>query len=152
KRLPALALLLIVLAAPVLWAATPAPEAVDQLVEDYFAKRPSHALSKGQSMEEALQTQHQFVTKLSSKLGNPVGYKDGVVTKEAQRRLGLRAPVGGVLLSKMMLKDGAEVPARFGANPICEADLIVVVKDKGINEARTLLEVAQHLKEVVAFI
>jgi 2-keto-4-pentenoate hydratase len=152
KHLRSLILWLVVLSAAMLWAAAPSPEALDQLVQDYLAKRPSHALTKGFSMEEALQAQHQFVGKLTSTLGKPVGYKVGVVTKEAQRRLGLSAPVHGVLLSKMMLKDGAEVPARFGANPICEADLIVVVKDKGINEARTPLEVAQHLKDVVAFI
>src|SRR5262245_51549602 len=152
KRLPCLALVFAALPSAVLWAAAPSAEALDRLVQDYLAKRPSEALSKGFSMDEALQAQHQFVSKLTSHLGKPIGYKVGVVTKEAQRRLGLSAPVHGVLLSQMMLKDGAEVPAHFGANPICEADLIVVVKDQDINAARTPLEVAQHLKEVVAFI
>jgi 2-keto-4-pentenoate hydratase len=57
-----------------------------------------------------------------------------------------------VLLRDMMLKDGAKVPANFGARPIWEADLIVVVKDAGINDTTTLLDVARHLSEVVAFI
>jgi len=58
----------------------------------------------------------------------------------------------GVLLRDMMLKEGAKVSANFGARPIWEADLIVVVKDGAINEAKTTLDVARHLSEVVAFI
>ena len=42
--------------------------------------------------------------------------------------------------------------AKFGARPIWEPDLIVVVKDAGISDAKTPLEVAKHLSEVVAFI
>jgi 2-keto-4-pentenoate hydratase len=152
KRLSPFALFFVLLSAALTWAAAPSPQALDQLVQDYFAKRPSQALTKGFSLEEALQAQQQFVAKLTPKLGKPIGYKVGVVTKEAQQRLGLSAPARGVLLSKMMLMDGAVVPVHFGTNPICEADLIVVVKDQGINQARTTLEVAQHLREVVAFI
>jgi 2-keto-4-pentenoate hydratase len=36
--------------------------------------------------------------------------------------------------------------------PLCEADLAVRVKDDGINKARNVLEVAEHLSYVVAFI
>jgi len=64
----------------------------------------------------------------------------------------LEAPVRGVLLEKMLLPNHAETPAGFAVRPLLEADLIVVVKDKRINQARTPLEVAEHLKEVVAFI
>lgn len=132
--------------------APPSAEAIRQFAEDYFAVRPSQALPKGMTQEEALQGQRDFVAKLTPKLGEPVGYKVGLVTKEAQERFGLRSPVRGVLLSKMMLKDGAEVPVSFGGHPVCEADLVVVVKDEAINDAKTPLEVARHLKEVVAFI
>jgi 2-keto-4-pentenoate hydratase len=133
-------------------AAPPSAEAIRQFAEDYFAVRPSQALPKGMTQEEALQAQKEFVAKLIPKLGEPVGYKVGLVTKETQQRFGLNSPVRGVLLSRMMLKDGAEVPIRFGVHPVCEADLVVVVKDEGINHATTPLQVAKHLKEVVAFI
>jgi len=133
-------------------AAPPSAEAIKQFAEDYFAVRPSQALPKGMTQEEALQAQKDFVAKLIPKLGQPAGYKVGLVTKEAQQRFGLSSPVRGVLLSKMLLQDGAEVPMSFGGYPICEADLVVVVKDAEINDAKTLLDVAQHLKEVVAFI
>jgi 2-keto-4-pentenoate hydratase len=40
----------------------------------------------------------------------------------------------------------------MGARPIYEPDLIVVVKDEGINDAKTISDVVRHLSEVVAFI
>ena len=52
----------------------------------------------------------------------------------------------------MMLKDGSEVPVSCAVRPLFEADLIVVVKDEGINAARTTLEAGQHLSEIVCFI
>src|SRR3989442_7949307 len=151
-RINCLVLVLTTALAVEMAAAPVSREAINQLVEDYFARRPSHSLHTGLSHEEALQAQRTFVAKLSEKLGNPIGYKAGLVTKEVQQRLGGDSPVRGVLLSKMMLTNGVEVPASFGARPLCETDLIVVVKDAGINRATTFLEVAEHLKEVVAFI
>jgi 2-keto-4-pentenoate hydratase len=133
-------------------AAPPSAENIRQFAEDYFAVRPSQAFPPGMKQEEALQTQKDLIAKLVPRLGDPVGYKVGLVTKEAQQRFGLNSPVRGILLSKMLLKDAAEVPMSFGVHPVCEADLVVVVKDEGINEAKTPLDVARHLKEVVAFI
>jgi len=57
-----------------------------------------------------------------------------------------------VLLEKMLLADGAEVPADFGARPMFEADLMVVVKDAGIHKAKTHLDVLRSLERVVPFI
>ena len=125
---------------------------VDQLVEDYFALRSSQAFPASLTPVEAVRVQNQFVARISARLGKRVGYKVGLVTREAQQKFGVSAPVRGVLLSKMMLPNGLEIPARFGAKPLCEADLIVVVKDRGINKAKTLLEVAEHLQQVTAFI
>jgi len=44
------------------------------------------------------------------------------------------------------------VPADFGARPVFEPDLIAVVKDAAIHEARTHLEVLKSLSLVVPFI
>jgi 2-keto-4-pentenoate hydratase len=52
----------------------------------------------------------------------------------------------------MLKQDGVEISAKFGARPIWEPDLIVTVKDDGINGAKTPLEAAKHLGEIVAFI
>jgi 2-keto-4-pentenoate hydratase len=36
-----------------------------------------------------------------------------------------------VLLERMILPDGAKVPAAFGARGVWEADMLFVVKDEG---------------------
>jgi 2-keto-4-pentenoate hydratase len=69
-----------------------------------------------------------------------------------QKRFGTTSPVRGVLLEKMLLEDGAEVPAKFGAIPFFEADLVVVVKDEGINQAKTPAEVIKHVASIRPFI
>src|SRR5439155_24803385 len=79
-------------------------------------------------------------------------FKVGLTSKAVQESLGASTPVRGVLLRDMMLKNGAKVSANFGARPIWEADLIVVVKDAAINQAKTPLDVAKHLSELVALI
>ncbi|MEW6157034.1 MAG: hypothetical protein AB1813_06350 [Verrucomicrobiota bacterium] len=127
-------------------------QAIHQLADDFFARRPSQAIAPQLTLEEGIEAQKQFVAALVPRLGPVVGYKVGLVTKEAQERLGLSSPIRGKLLEKMVLPNSAKVSARFGVRPICEADLLVVVRDEGIHAARTPLEVAQHLKELVAFI
>jgi 2-keto-4-pentenoate hydratase len=76
----------------------------------------------------------------------------GLTSKAVQESLGASTPVRGVLLRDMMLTDGAKVSVKFGARPIWEPDLIVVVKDAEVNQAKTPLGVAKHLSELVAFI
>ena len=133
-------------------AETPSADAIKQLADDYFARRPNQSLHAGLSITEARRAQKEFVARLTPKLGPRVGFKVGLTSKAVQESLGASAPVRGVLLRDMMLKDGAKVSAKFGARPIWEPDLIVVVKDAGINQAKTPLEVAKHLTEIVAFI
>jgi 2-keto-4-pentenoate hydratase len=133
-------------------AAMPPAGAIDKLVEDYLARREARPFAQSLSMPEALQAQKVFVRKLQPSLGKPVGYKVGLVNREMQQRFGVDGPVRGVLLEKMLLQNHAEIPAGFAVRPMLEADLIVVVRDKGINEAQSIVEVAEHLKEVVAFI
>ena len=134
------------------WAAAPSPDAIKQLAADYFSKRPSQTIHAGLSIDEARRAQKEFVTRLIPKLGPRVGFKVGLTSKAVQESVGASNPVRGVLLRDMMLRDGARVSATFGARPIWEPDLIVVVKDAGINAARTPLDVAKHLSELVAFI
>jgi 2-keto-4-pentenoate hydratase len=136
----------------VAFTAAPSPEAVKQLVADYFAKRPSQGFPAGLNLEQARRVQRDFVASLTPKLGRRVGFKVGLTSKAVQESVGASAPVRGVLLADMLLPDGAEVSAKFGARPIWEPDLIVTVKDAAINEAKTPLEVAEHLDELVAFI
>lgn len=150
--LPALLIALLLSAPGRLSAAMPTGAAINQLYEDYVARRVSPPFREKMTLDDAIDVQQIFVRELQSQLGRPVGYKVGLVQREAQKRWGVDQPIRGVLLEKMLLPDNAEVPADFAASPLLEADLVVVVKDKGINRAGNPLEVAKHLKEVVAFI
>jgi len=123
----------------------------DALYVAFMAKVPAVA-PKVATLEEAYRVQDAFVERLSVPLGPVVGYKVGLTSKPVQKKFGIDHPLRGQLLAGMLLKDGAEVPARFGARPIAEADLLVRVKDAGINEAKTIAEVWEHLDAVIPFI
>lgn len=129
-----------------------AADTVQQLTDDFFGKRASSAVASDVSAAEALRLQEQFVARLTTKLGGPIGYKVGLVTKEAQQKSGVTNPIRGVLLQRMLLPNRAEVAADYGVNPLVEADLIVSVRDRAINNAATPLDAARGLKEIIAFI
>ncbi|MCI0746225.1 MAG: hypothetical protein L0Y58_12545 [Verrucomicrobia subdivision 3 bacterium] len=124
---------------------------IDRLAADYLAKRATSALPPDIDMAEALNVQDKLVSKLTTQMGGVAGYKVGLVTREAQERAGVNHPIRGVLLSQMLLSNNAEVGIDYGVKPLVEADLIVVVRDRAINRATTLMEVAINLKEIVAF-
>lgn len=133
-------------------AAMPPGAAINQLFEDYQAKRLTQPFREKMTPDDAMDVQAIFVRELQGTLGRPVGHKVSLVNREAQQRWGTDEPVRGVLLERMILPDASEVPADFAASPLLEADLVVVVKDKAINRASTPLEAAKHLKEIAAFI
>src|SRR5687768_13529104 len=102
--------------------------AIEQLASDYVAKRPTSAIPSDIPMPNALVVQEKFVSRLVPHLGNPVGYKVGLVTREAQEKSGVTSPIRGVLLSSMLLTNNAQVAIDYGVKPLVEADLAVVVK------------------------
>ncbi len=118
----------------------------------YLAGTPGEALGAGGSLGDALCTQAKLVATLSQEFGPVVGYKAGLTSPPAQERFGATEPVSGVLYRDIFLEDGAEVPAAFGAVPMFEADLILVVGDAAINAATTPAEVLAHVSAVHPFI
>ncbi len=133
------------------WAGTP-EEMLPTLVQNYLARKEVSFAQTRVNEEEAQWMQNAFVEALEPRLGKRVGYKVGLVTREAQMRFGTDQPVRGQLLEKMLLPNGSQVPADYGVRPVMEADLIVVVKDSDINRATSPMEVLRNLKEVVAFV
>lgn len=127
-------------------------EAIETFVADYLAKVPTAALVPDGTMDDAQCTQEKLVDTLREHLGPVIGYKAGLTSKPAQERFGVTQPVGGVLYRDMMVEDGAEVPAKFGAIPLFEADLILVVGDDAIMGATTPEEVMAHVSAVRPFI
>jgi 2-keto-4-pentenoate hydratase len=89
---------------------------------------------------------------LAQQMGRPVGYKAGLTNPAVQKRFNHDSPVWGVLYESMLLKNGATVPATFGARPLFEADMLVRVSSAGINRARTPEDVLRHIDQVIPFI
>jgi len=123
----------------------------DDLVVFWIGKTPAPA-PQVKTIDEGLDFQAKFVAGLEPIVGQPVGYKVGLTSKAVQEKFGVSHPLRGVLLEGMLLKSGATVPAKFGAVPIVEADLLVRVKDDGINSAKTPEEVVKHIDQVIPFI
>lgn len=96
--------------------------------------------------------QKTLVKDLAPDAGAPVGYKVGLTGKAMQERLGVDHPVAGVLLSRMLLDPGTPIPAGYAARPLVEADLVAVIGDAGINQAKTPAEVLAHLSALRPFV
>ncbi|HUS36526.1 MAG TPA: hypothetical protein VM680_14335 [Verrucomicrobiae bacterium] len=141
-----------VVAAEVGFGAVFSPEMAQMMAENYLAKEPLPVLEKGFSMEEGLNAQAEFLKALKPKLGEVAGYKIGLITKEGQQRMGASGPVHGTLLRKMLHYDNYETGTNFGVRPAMELDLGVIVKDEGINGAKSVEEVIGHLSFLTCFI
>jgi 2-keto-4-pentenoate hydratase len=133
--------------------ATAADHAIARRIADaWFARQPVATPRADLTVSEAYRVQDQLVRMLSRRLGDRCGYKVAFTGRAAQQRFGVDSPARGVLFAAMLLEDGAVLPAGFGARPHYEADLLVRVADAGVNDARTPLEVARHLGELIPFI
>lgn len=142
----------VVLAAPAAMAACATDAEIAAFVDSYLAKTPAQALSPGASMEDALCSQAKLAAALELHLGPVIGYKAGLTSNPAQERFGATEPVRGLLYQNMMLDDGATLDASWGAIPMVEADLVLVVADEGINTAATAQEALAHISAIRPFI
>ncbi len=125
---------------------------VEGFVTDYAAGIPTKALVPDGSMEDALCTQKKVVGRLREHMGSVIGYKAGLTSRPAQDRFGVTEPVQGVLFRDMMLPDGSEVPEQWGARPMFEADLILVVGTGVINGAKTAQQAMPYISAIRPFI
>jgi 2-keto-4-pentenoate hydratase len=140
--------------------ASPVPEAptcpgdatVAQAVSRYAAMQPEPNPPAELSAAGAACGQAKFVRALAPTHGRVVGWKAGLTNPVMQKRFGVDEPVRGALLEKMLLRDGAEVPARFGVRPLLEADLLVEVGSSALHDAKTPVEVLAALRSVIPFI
>lgn len=121
-------------------------------VADYMARTPTTALAAGGTMEDAVCTSEKLIAAMTARLGPVVGYKAGLTSGPAQAAFGVSEPVRGVLYRDMLLEDGATVPAAFGARPLFEADLVLVVGDDGLTADLTPEQAITHISAVHPFI
>jgi 2-keto-4-pentenoate hydratase len=135
-------------------AACPDEATMRQVAENLLANRPSPPIAGMTSLADGFCAQERLVALLIPHWGPPVGYKLGLTSAAVQQRFGVNHPVRGTLLrSSISLSDGAEIPARFGAVPIIESDLLLRVRDAGINQAgRDHIAILRHLDAVIPYI
>ncbi|TDR93114.1 2-keto-4-pentenoate hydratase [Enterovirga rhinocerotis] len=131
-------------------AACPDQAEVDRFAADWTAKKPAKGMPV-ETMADAVCARDKFVAAIG-KGDRVVGYKAGLTAKPVQERFKATAPVAGILLSSMILADGSKVPAAFGARPVFEADMLLVVKDESINTAKTPEEALAALSAMRPFI
>lgn len=130
----------------------PSHERVNTILRYMDVRQPVRGLPAGLSMKGAECGQRRMVERMEGRDNRIVGYKAGLTSRAVQDRFGATGPVRGVLLQKMLLPEGTDVPADFGSRPVFEPDLLVVVKDAAIHEAKTHLEALRALSLVVPFI
>jgi 2-keto-4-pentenoate hydratase len=124
-----------------------------QRVQLYNALQPIPIGTVPLSAEAAACGQRRFVAALGAATHGPVvGYKAGLTNPAVQQRFGISQPLRGTLLKAMLLPDNAELPARFGAGPFMEPDLVVEVGSSALHEASTPLQALAALRSVRPFI
>ncbi|WP_024539386.1 2-keto-4-pentenoate hydratase [Comamonas badia] len=124
---------------------------VQTMADDYFAKKPTPNFA-AQSDKDAACTRARFNKLLAAHYGKVVGYKAGLTNPATQKRFNTSQPTWGVLYDGIIQPNGFSTVPNFGARPLFEADMLVRVKDAGINNARTPEEVMQHIDQVIPFI
>ena len=133
-------------------AACPDDAAVQERAASYLAGEPFADYGVELSLEEAYCAQGKFITALGNQLGPVMGYKVGFTSRALQQKFKVPGPAQGKLLARMFRNSGASLPLDFAPRAFVEPDLLVTVKDEGIMEATSELEVAEHLAELYAFI
>ena len=118
----------------------------------YVAKQQIPLPPESMTMAGAECGRDKVTAHLGRAYGRVVGYKAGLTNPAMQKRINYPAPVRGTLFEQMILRDNAEVPVNWGARPVFEADLVVEVRDAGLHEAKTPLEVLRHVTAIYPFI
>ncbi|MBP0494453.1 2-keto-4-pentenoate hydratase [Pararoseomonas indoligenes] len=158
RRIALLAATALTIGAGAARAACPSDADVQRMAGDILANRPAQGYGPGLTMEDTVCARAKIVALMAERLGPPVGYKVGLTNAAAQGRFGIPHPVRGTIFQATIRAQGtagspAEVPAAFGAVPNVESDLLVRVKDEGINEAGAdHLAILRHLDQVIPFI
>ena len=135
-------------------AACPPDAAVAAYAEGLVSGRPVEPFT-GLDLEDAACARDKLIPLLAHAWGRPIGYKAGATGQAVQQRYALPGPVWGVMFERTLsLQDGAEVvltPQIAGIG--VEADLLVRVRDEGINTAgRDHVAILRHLDQVIPFI
>ena len=131
----------------------PGDAAVAAFVADFKAARPSKGLGNDLSTADAECARNKVVKAFEGEvLGRRIGYKAAFSHPNVMKTMKVTEPSWAVMFDKFMLKNGATVPVGFGAHTGYEPELVAVVKDAALADARTPLEALQHVTHVVPYL
>ncbi|WP_372616840.1 2-keto-4-pentenoate hydratase [Falsiroseomonas sp.] len=135
-------------------AACPSVPEVARFARAFLDRTAPPQLPADLSMADAVCAQERLVAVLAQPFGDRVGWKVGLTNPAAQRRFGVNQPVAGAIFHGTIRdRSGAELPARFGILPIIESDLLVRIRDEGINTAGSdHVALLRHIEAVIPFI
>ena len=106
----------------------------------------------GLTVQSALEIQKHVVYALSENWGGIAGYKAAITNPSTQEKMGIKEPLLGIFLNKMLLDSPASINISDATHPFAEADLLVRIKDSSINEAQTDEEILAAIDQVIPFI
>ena len=135
-------------------AACPDVPSVARLASAILDRRPAPLPDASMTMADALCGRDRLVAVLAQPWGDQVGWKVGLTNPAAQARFGVPHPVAGAIFhGTLRARSGAEFPANFGIVPVVESDLLVRVRDEGVNEAGDdPVALLRHIDAVIPFI
>jgi 2-keto-4-pentenoate hydratase len=141
------------LAAPA-FAACPSEGEIARYTSLVAAGQRTPSFGPDLSLADGQCAQDKVVAILQRQWGAPAGYKVGLTNTAVQQRFGVDHPLTGTIYrSTVTRQSGAELPLSAGAAMSVEPDLLVRVRDEGINQAgRDHVAILRHLDQVIPFI
>jgi 2-keto-4-pentenoate hydratase len=135
-------------------AACPDVPTTARLAEAIILRQPAPLPAPGMSLADAVCARDRLVAVLAQPWGDQVGWKVGLTNPAAQQRFGVPHPVAGAIFhGTLRAASPAEFPADFGIAPAVESDLLVRIRDEGVNEAGAdPVALLRHLDQVIPFI
>lgn len=134
------------------YAECPKYEEINSIVIAYNAKAPIKPFENLSNLTEAYCAQGKLAAQIGRIKGVQAGFKAGYTSLPTRTGTDVDRPLRGYLFQNMFLRDGAVVPANFGARPRFAADLIAVAKDDQLTSALTPIEALEHISHFLPFI
>ncbi|MFK8019460.1 MAG: hypothetical protein AB8B86_06820 [Pseudomonadales bacterium] len=107
-------------------------------------------LGEPRGLSDAYSLQAEYIEERSN--AQPVvGYKVALGSVGAQKLLGAPSPVTGVLFSDALIASGSVLSKKQAQLIAVEADLLATIESVAVNRAKTVEEVAQHIRSVSAY-
>jgi 2-keto-4-pentenoate hydratase len=123
-----------------------------EYVTAYLNREPAKAFPSVKTLGDAQCAQGAVASELARHQGTLAGFRAGFTHKRMQETYKIEGPLRAFLFKKMFLDDGASVDAAYGSRPWFEANLIAVVKDDALQDAKTPLEALTHISNFLPYI